>query len=371
MIMELLISIWNLAYLSAPYLIAGFFIAGLIKALIKDEWIYKVLGKEDSKTVVLSSIIGAPLPICSCGVVPVVQGLRKQGAGRGASISFLVSTPETGADSVALTYAMMGPVMAVVRPVVAVFTAIIAGLAETFMSSRYASFRQEEEVKSCCAKKKKEAQEKKGCCPSMSKKPSIFARIKAGLSYSFVDLLRDISKNLLLGFVLGGLITMFIPPDLMNRYFSGSFLGLVAMVFVATPLYICATSSTPIAAAMMLQGMSPGTALVFLMAGPATNAASLTVLVKLFGRKSIILYLSVIVSVSIASALVLDSMIAQGWFQVQVSSAMKHDHHHEMSFLQLASTVLLLLACVWYAFLAPLMKKNSNQNEASEGVTQV
>ncbi len=291
---ELLKEIWKLTLEASPYLLIGFVFAGVIKAFLKDEFIQKFIGKKSTKSVFFASLIGIPLPICSCGVVPVATSLKKQGASSGASMSFLVSTPETGIDSIAITYGMLGGFMTLVRPIAAFFTAIAVGITENIFGEEI----KVEEVKSCCAS---------SSCGSKKvvvEKP-ITEKLKEGFVYSFTDLFADISKYLAIGLVIGGMISYLIPTDVIQT-FDGNVLGMLGMLFLGIPLYICATSSTPIAAALLLKGMSPGTALVFLLVGPATNIASLVIIQKVFGKKSTALYLVVIAICSIIFGLLTD-----------------------------------------------------------------
>lgn len=395
---------------ASPYLLMGFVIAGLIKAFISEEFIQKVLGKNDVKTVALASLIGAPVPLCSCGVIPVVQGIKKQGASKGATISFLVSTPETGVDSVAMTYGMMGPVMAILRPVYAILTAFFAGVIELLLfkddgidsqkksccsskvkqeidiespvdgklvankessskgqsstrlvSSTTATDASEESNESvssskpCCPSKKKVEEKKTSCCAGKNKavkKETWLTKIRDGLKYSFTNLLSDISPTLLFGFVLGGFISSLLSEELVKQYFNGGVSGYVAIVLLSVPMYICATSSTPIAAAFMMKGMSPGTALVFLMAGPATNFTSLSILSKIFGVKSIVSYLTVIIFSSIAFGLLTDYLIFMKLFEITLSTHLTHHHEMQTTWLQVGASIVFMCPVFYYSFLA-------------------
>ena len=333
---------WTLTVAAAPYLLIGFSIAGVMKALLPDNLVVRVLGKKDLSSVAKAAFIGAPLPLCSCGVVPVVQSIHKQGASRGASISFLVSTPETGADSVAMTYAMMGWPLAVMRPLAAVVTALIAGLVEILFGDQEDS--QLTETKSCCPSK---STDQLGCGGTKSDNVSFLSRLKSGMRYAYVDLMRDISKNLLIGFLLGGLITHFVTISFLESYFSGSLMGMVGMIVFATPLYICAAASTPVAAAFMMKGMSAGTALVFLMAGPATNIASLSVLAKIFGKRSIALYVVVILICSLCFGLIFDWLTAS--FGLPTNVVMS-EHHESTGFLSQFCAIILLVSLFYHTF---------------------
>tara|TARA_Y100000589_G_scaffold31013_1_gene25934 strand:+ start:6156 stop:7196 length:1041 start_codon:yes stop_codon:yes gene_type:complete len=341
-LLNILLSSWELVVAAAPYLLGGFAIAGVMKALLPDDIVVKVLGRQDVSSVAKAALIGAPLPLCSCGVVPVVQSIHKQGASRGASISFLVSTPETGADSVAMTYAMMGWPLAVIRPVAAVFTAFVAGLVENFLGVN----QDLEESKSCCPSQNTDSA---GINSSKSVSVSFFKRLRDGMKYAYVDLMRDISRNLLIGFLLGGLITHFVTISFLENYFSGSLAGMLGMIIFATPLYICAAASTPVAAAFMMKGMSAGTALVFLMAGPATNIASLSVLAKIFGKRSVLLYIIVILICSLGFGLFFDWVVTSYELPITGITA---EHHQESGLLSEICGAILLV-CLSYHILKP------------------
>ena len=341
--MDIILASWALAVAAAPYLLGGFAIAGVMKALLPDNLVVKVLGKKDISSVAKAAFIGAPLPLCSCGVVPVVQGIHKQGASRGASISFLVATPETGADSVAMTYAMMGWPLALIRPVAAIFTAIVAGVVENFLGLKGDS--EIVETSGCCPNKV--VTNSSGCSSSKADAASFLARLKEGMRYAYIDLMRDISKNLLIGFLLGGLITHFVTLSFLETYFSGSLLGMLGMIVFATPLYICAAASTPVAAAFMMKGMSAGTALVFLMAGPATNIASISILAKIFGKRSILLYIIVILVCSLCFGLFFDWLVAN--YELPMSG-MTNEHHDDAGIISQFSALILIIGLLYHTF---------------------
>jgi uncharacterized membrane protein YraQ (UPF0718 family) len=231
--------------------------------------------------------------------------LRKQGASRGATTAFLISTPESGVDSISITYALLDPIMTVARPVVAFVTAVVAGLSENLFSYH------------------KEAREiipdlkcpVDGCCDGVNCDPeehsrhhSFFEKLRAGFGYAFKDLWNDIAVWFLFGLLLAGIITVLIPDDIFSRYLGPGLPAMLLMLAVGIPLYICATASTPIAAALILKGVSPGAALVFLLAGPATNLASLTVLVGTLGKRATVIYLSSIAVCSVIFGLVVDQI---------------------------------------------------------------
>jgi len=313
-ILEVFAETWNIVLEAAPYVLGGFLAAGLLYVFIDANWISRNLGRGRYKPVFLAALFGIPLPLCSCGVVPTAMGLRKQGANDGATVSFLISTPETGVDSMAVTWALLGPAMTVIRPVAAFLTAVVAGVAQNLLgrgagvppnvSPDSAVCR----VDACC--------DGQGCSPAEhAAHHTTLEKLWAGTRYAFGALLDDMAGWLGLGFLLAGLIGVLIPDEFISRYLGSGWLPMVVMLVTGVPMYMCATASTPIAAALMLKGLSPGAALVFLLAGPATNVASLTVLAGTLGRRSVFLYLSSIVVCSLVAGFAVDGLygsFAQG-----------------------------------------------------------
>ena len=235
------------------------------------------------------------------------MSLRKQGASNGATTAFLISTPESGVDSISITYALLDPVMTVARPLVAFVTAAVAGISENLFHRKKEDHRITPDL-SCPVD---------GCCSGDDCDPEVHDRhhsfiekIMAGISYAFGELWEDIAKWFLFGLLLAGLITVLIPDDIFSRYLGPGLPAMLLMLIVGIPLYICATASTPIAAALILKGVSPGAALVFLLAGPATNMASLTVLVGTLGKRATAIYLSSIAGCSVLFGYLVDQIYA-------------------------------------------------------------
>ncbi len=290
---------WDILLISLPYIILGFTLAGLLKVFLPDSLISKHLGSNGIGAVLKASAIGVPLPICSCGVVPAAAGIRKQGASKGATASFLISTPETGVDSIAITYGLLGPFFTVIRPIAAFVTAIITGVIINAIEREAEAPAQEPEMKSSSCGS--------SCgCQSAAPPESNVDKVKAGLHFAFVDLVKDTGGWFMLGIGIAALITVFISPEMVEAYFGNQFLSMGLMLAISIPLYVCATSSTPIAAAFLLKGISPGAVLIFLLAGPATNAASITVISRVIGKKATSVYLLVIIVVSVALGLMVD-----------------------------------------------------------------
>jgi hypothetical protein len=251
--------------------------------------------------------LGIPIPLCSCGVLPAAAALKKQGANNGAITSFLISTPESGVDSIAVTYALMDPLMAVVRPVAAFFTALAAGIAENLVGKPDRTHPIVPDlscpVDGCC--------DGKNCSPEVHRNHHRFGeKISAGFRFAFTDVWGDLAVWFLFGLLLSGIITVLIPESVFSRYMGGGIGAMLIMLGVGIPIYICATASTPIAATLILQGVSPGAALVFLMTGPATNVTSLTVLTRVLGKRATGIYLAAIAICAVGFGLLVDWIYA-------------------------------------------------------------
>lgn len=302
---------------AAPWLLLGLVAAGLIKAWVPETVMQQWLGGHGLWAVTKAALVGAPLPLCSCGVLPAAIGLRRAGASRGSTVSFLIATPETGVDSVAVTYALMGPFMAVIRPVAAVVSAIATGLlAGLAPEPRSAAGEQTESSGSCGG----------GCCGNTCSNavsqpvPSAVQKSVTGLRYALTDILDDIAPWLGIGLVLGGALLTFVPPNALAEWGSGP-LAMLVMLLVGIPMYICATASTPLAAALLIAGVSPGTVLVFLLAGPATNIATVALVRRELGGAVTLAYLMGIALTSIGLGLLMDMLIGKFGIDVQVQLA--------------------------------------------------
>jgi len=337
---------WSVFGAMAPYLLLGFLVAGFLSVVISPEWVERHLGGNGLGQVFKASLFGVPLPLCSCGVIPVAASLRRHGAGKGATTAFLLSTPQTGVDSIAVTYALLGPFLAVVRPLAAFVTGIFGG-------SLVQAFNDDDEVideptveaaaASCCSAD--------GCDQKTPDRP----KIVEALHYGLVILPRDIGRALVFGIVVSGLIATVVAPKALESALGGGLWPMLAAMAVGIPLYVCATASTPIALALIHAGLSPGAALVFLISGPATNSAALTTLWKILGRRAAILYLVTVAVASLATGLAVDGLIGAGALPssalVPAASAMAvegaHVHHDAAgSWFETASAVALLLVLV-------------------------
>ena len=306
-LVEIFTESWKLLQESSIYVLFGIFVAGLMHVFVRPEAVSRHLGRGKVSSVLKAAALGVPIPLCSCGVLPAAVSLKRQGANNGATTAFLISTPESGVDSIALTYALLDPVMTVARPVAAFTTAAVAGIAENMLGPEKEGKAIQADLRcpvdNCC--------DGVDCLPEVHKgHHTFFEKLKSGLGYALFELWEDIAPWFLLGLFLAGVITTLIPSELMTKHLGGGLPAMLIMLAVGIPLYICATASTPIAAALILKGVSPGAALVFLLAGPATNVTSLTVLFGLLGKRATAIYLASIAVVSLACGLALDQVYA-------------------------------------------------------------
>jgi len=320
---------------ASPWLLLGLLIAGLMKAWVPSKVLSKHLGQGKS-AIIKAALIGAPLPLCSCGVIPVATELRRSGASASATSSFLVATPETGIDSVSVSYALLGPVFAVYRPIAAIMSAIITGLlVATIKDEDIKSAHQvhADEKSGCCGNKeavkaKEEPKKITSCCANKDvspiKKENIFiSKTKQGVYYASTKLIDDIIIWLFIGLIFASLVRAFLPEDFLLSYGSG-LPAMLLMILISIPMYICATASTPIAAGFIMAGLSPGTALVFMMAGPATNISTLGVIRSEMGSRVLIRYLIGVALCALGFALILD--FALNFYSINISDQMKHSH---------------------------------------------
>ncbi len=342
----------ELCLAGAPWLVLGLIVGGLIKVLIPMSYLEKHLGGEDLGSIIKAALLGAPLPLCSCGVIPAALGLRKAGASKPATVSFLVSTPETGVDSVTVTYALLGPFMAIVRPIAAVISAITAGLLVGQVVNEIDELTDQiskPEDGSCCSTEK--AEEVVSCCSDedhqeidRAEKQTFLMQIFSGIAYAFTELFTMLLFWLCIGLLFAAAVQTFIPSTFLTEWGSG-LPAMLLMVVIGIPMYVCATSSTPIAAGFMLAGVSPGTALVFLMAGPATNISTLGVIGKELGRRSLIAYLIGVGVVAIIAGLITDFLVQKLGVDIQgqLQAGMEMVPH----WLAVTTLVMLIIAAIW------------------------
>jgi hypothetical protein len=302
-ILDIFMESWRLLREASIYVLFGLLVAGMLRVFINPGAVAHHLGRGRFVSVFKAALLGIPIPLCSCGVLPAAASLKKQGANNGATTAFLISTPESGVDSIALTYALLDPVMTIARPVAAFVTAVVAGLSENLFGREGVDNRVIPDL-SCPVD---------GCCDGLECPPevhnthhSLSEKLRTGFGFALHEFWNDIALWFLMGLLLAGLIATLIPAEVMTRYLGGGLPAMLIMLAAGIPMYICATASTPIAAALILKGVSPGAALVFLLAGPATNITSLTVLWGILGKRATAIYLTAIAMFAVASGLVLD-----------------------------------------------------------------
>jgi len=299
-IKSIIIDFWDTVAEMSPYLLFGFFMAGILSVLISQRFVERHLGGRGIWPLVKASILGVPLPLCSCGVIPVSISLHKHGASKGSTISFLLSTPQTGIDSIFVTLSLLGPLFAVFRPLAAFVTGIVGGaLVDVFGQST--------EDKSRVPPKYTD----ESCGGAENSK-----KIARGLKYGFVTLPRDIGKAMLVGLVIAAVISALVPDGYFAEKLGTGILAMVVMMLLGIPVYVCATASVPVAAALILKGLTPGAALVFLMTGPATNAASFVTIWKVLGRATAITYLAAVAGCALLSGILLDYIAAGVDFEI-------------------------------------------------------
>lgn len=330
----LLVEMWRLCAEMAPYLLFGMLVSGLITVFIDSQFIYRHIGSKDFKSVFKSTIFGVPLPLCSCGVIPVAATLRDSGASKGSTVSFLVSTPQTGIDSIFLTYGLLGPIIAIFRPLAAIFSGFLSGMIiNRFDDDTY--------------------HQTKSAPPPSIKQTTLIQKINQGIVYGFKTLPADIVIPLFQGLVIAALISLLIPPELITDYFStNTFIQFLFILGISIPFYVCATASIPIAVALMAKGISPGAAFVFLMAGPATNASSIAIIKKILGQKILYYYIALISITAVFFGVVLDF-----FFLINDPPNVMH-HHHSMDFLTTIITSAFILIFI-NAYLSKFLKKDT------------
>jgi uncharacterized membrane protein YraQ (UPF0718 family)/copper chaperone CopZ len=330
----------------SPYLLLGFFIAGLLYVYFPKDKVSKYLGKSNFRSTLNAALIGVPLPLCSCGVIPTGISFYKNGASRGSSVSFLISTPQTGVDSIFATYALLGLPLAIIRPIIALITGVIGGLVTNMFEKNTSSVKEVE--------KPLKIQE--------SKKSG--NKLNIMLHYAFVEFLQDISKWLIIGLLLAALMAVLIPDDFFTTYLGNEYLSMLIVLVASVPLYVCATGSVPIAAVLLMKGLSPGAAIVFLMAGPATNAATITVIGKVLGKKTLTSYLISIIGGALFFGIVINEFLPREWFTAYMNHGSDgHGAHLLPHWLNVASSILLILLLINGYFQKYLNRTKLNESK--------
>ena len=337
----------SILYDMSPWLLLGFLIAGILHIFFPDGKIRKILGKSNSRSVVNASLLGVPLPLCSCGVIPTGVSFYRSGASKGSAISFLISTPQTGVDSILVTYSMLGLPLAILRPLVAFFTGLLGGFASNYLEKNNS----QEDAMSTGTK---ETNHHKG---------NVLWKV---LHYSFGTFLMDIAKWIVIGLLVAAFIAVFVPDDFFATYIKSDLLGMLIILAASIPIYVCATSSIPIAAVLMLKGISPGAALVFLMAGPATNAATITVIGKVMGRKTLTIYLASIISGALIFGLLIDYLLPRELFLNALHGTYTGHEHGLLPLWLKMSSGILLTALIIFGYVRKIVNRlKSTENDLS------
>ena len=298
----------------SPYLLLGFLLAGLMHAFIPQKYYSKYLSKPNFKSVVNATLFGIPLPLCSCGVIPTAMSLRKEGASKGAATSFLIATPQTGVDSIIATSSLMGLPFAIIRPIAALITAIFGGTLVNKLDNNNSTAEQpsEHHGHECECHHEHHGHECECHHEHHGDHATFFQKIKSALQYGYVEMMEDIGKWLIVGLIIAGLITVLVPAEAFKVFNENTFLSMLLVLAIAVPMYVCATGSIPIAVALIMKGLTPGAGLVLLMAGPACNMASMLVVKKVMGTKTLVIYLASIILGSIIFGTAIDFMQFNG-----------------------------------------------------------
>ncbi len=328
----------------SPFLLLGFFIAGLLKVFVPSHLIYRFFGKNKFGSSLNAALIGVPLPLCSCGVIPTGLSLYRNGASKGSTLSFLISTPHTGIDSILVAYSLLGLPFAIIRPIVAFITGVLGGYLGNIIEPY--NFNWKDEPISC------------------QEKTTFTQKIIEVFKYGFIDFMKDISKWLLIGLLLAALISAIVPDNFFGTYNIPIIWQMVCVLILSIPMYVCATASVPLVAVLILKGLSPGAALVLLMAGPSTNMASLTVVGKVMGKKSLLVLLSSLIISSFIFGFVIDYILPSEWFIIHKHS---HNHIHSLSgWLQIISGIILMLLILYSLISKYFIKQKTEDNMKTE-----
>ena len=345
----------------AIYILIGLLIAGILKQLVPNDFVIKHLGKGSISSVLKATLFGIPLPVCSCSVIPLAQSLRKEGASKGAVQSFLISTPITGVDSILATFSFFGLIFTSFRVISSIIIAIIVGLVQNFVEKENPTdIKDAAVVDSCCSDTS--CSDTSNLTSTNIKKKFSF---KSAFSYAYVTLFIDMVKPLFIGLLLGALFTTFTPKEYTSLLFENQILTYFVILIFAMPLYVCATASLPIAAAFILQGMSGGAAFIFLTAGPATSAITMSVVYKTLGKKSLIVYVSTIAILSFIFAFIYDFFFGD----INIIN-FANDIEHSSLLSQIASFI--MLALMSYYLIKPRLyrqnKKSKKINKTNEKI---
>jgi uncharacterized membrane protein YraQ (UPF0718 family)/copper chaperone CopZ len=349
----------------SPYILLGFLFAGMLHAFVRPDVMSRHFAGNGFWQSLKAALLGVPLPLCSCGVLPTAIALRRNGASTAATTSFLIATPQTGVDSIAATYSLLGLGFAILRPIAAFLTAVCGGCLMgklTHEDDIPAAENLPEEHDDCCDGED-DCRERGG---------SFGSRCLEMLHYGFIGMVGSVGKWLVIGLVIAALITVLVPDDLFVGMAQYPLLAMIAVVIIAVPMYVCATGSIPIALSLMLKGLTPGVAFVFLMAGPAVNFASYTLLSRTLGRQNTLLYIAIIALSAIGIGLVVDCLLPAQWFVPQLQTTMMCCHHEAASrstFDSICSIVLGMLL-IYSLLIRPRLHQHRHAHASASAVKQ-
>jgi len=341
--LEFLNNFWFLLNSIAVFILMGVVIAGVFKLLLPDAFIRKHLGQHNFMSNIKATVLGIPLPLCSCSVIPFISALRESGASKGATQTFLIATPITGADSIMATYGVFGWVFTLFRIISSVIIALVAGLLTLLL------------VKEGDSQPEQSKKETQTALSYPVGKPLNISVVKAEdqkspfqliMSYAFDDIYKDIARPLMIGVLIGALIVTFMPENLSAYISSNQLLNYALVLVVSMPLYVCATASIPLGLSLLAAGFSPGAAFIFLTAGPATNTITMSVVLKTLGKTSLIIYLSAVLIGSLIFGFLFDSFFSESLAQINVLES----HKEDSGFIAQVSSVILLYLSLKYIF---------------------
>lgn len=324
----------------APYLLIGFLFAGILSKVLPKSWVIRHLTGRGYKPIFKSALIGVPLPLCSCGVIPVMTSLRKQGANVSAMLSFILSTPQTGFDSILATYALLGLPMAIYRPFIAFVTGIFGGALYMWFVRKDLELKKDGEKTNVDSNEASQGEK----YVSNITRTRLLETIKDMLSYGFLTLPREIAQPLLVGLIIASLITAYVPPGFISNYLGNGVLQILLGILIGIPIYVCATASIPIALGLIHLGATPGSALAFLIAGPATNIATIAVVMRFLGKKAVLIYVLTMVLSAFVFGMSFDLLSNRyDLFSFVSTTTSMHMHEGDFSALKIASSIVLCL----------------------------
>lgn len=359
---HLIYALLNILNQMSPYILLGFILAGMLHVFIRPDTMSRHLSGHGWRPVVKAALLGIPLPLCSCGVLPTAVALRRQGASKGASTSFLIATPQTGVDSIAATYALLGLPFAIVRPIAALVGSVAGGMAVDRSDKDGDNDMPVTASATACSD---------GCCQSAAEAEAprgFINKMWAAVKYGLTDMVASVGKWLVIGLVVAAVITVAVPDSLFLSLAEYPRLAMLVMVAVAVPMYVCATGSIPIAMSLMLKGLTPGVGFVLLMAGPAANFASVMVLSKSLGRRATAVYVLSVVVTAILFGLLIDYLLPAQWFAIGgAADTIAHCHVEWPWFPTLCSA--LLVALLLRAFVAGAAERRRFRKESNNTST--